>query len=180
MNEGELASELRRLEEALLSADIRTDGEHVAQLLAEDFLEFGSSGRRYDRQAAIDGLLDEPHGPPTTRVIEDFAARRLADGLALVTYRHSPHRGRAGTAQPAQLAMAPGDRRLADVLPPGNHHPGATHGLTAVIASLPLAHSAANKKAARSGGFFVFQQAKSRHARRLGRRRTTTSMRAIS
>ncbi|MFT0859346.1 DUF4440 domain-containing protein [Ancylobacter sp. G4_0304] len=86
MNEGELASELRRLEEALLSADIRTDGERVAQLLAEDFLEFGSSGRRYDRQAAIAGLLDEPHGLPTTRVIEDFAARRLADGLALVTY----------------------------------------------------------------------------------------------
>ena len=41
--------ELQRLEEELLRPEVRRSPEKMAALLADDFLEFGRSGRIYDK-----------------------------------------------------------------------------------------------------------------------------------
>ena len=47
---------LRRLEERLLQPEVRQSAEAVADLLADDFIEFGSSGQVFNKQQIIEGL----------------------------------------------------------------------------------------------------------------------------
>jgi hypothetical protein len=47
---------LRHLEERLLQPDMRKAAEEVAELLTEDFIEFGSSGRIFHREQLIGSL----------------------------------------------------------------------------------------------------------------------------
>lgn len=54
------ANELRTLEEKLLQPDFRRNRAAVAELLADDFREFGSSGRTWDKQQILDKLESEP------------------------------------------------------------------------------------------------------------------------
>jgi hypothetical protein len=84
MDNGALRDELFRYESALASRDPDgIDGGLIA-LIAEDFLEFGRSGRTWTR-GTICAVLD---GPPTPSVsIEAFDVALLADDVALVTYR---------------------------------------------------------------------------------------------
>jgi hypothetical protein len=59
-------------------------------LLADEFIEFGSSGRIFDRRSVIDWLPQEqrhPEAQSTQWTITEFSARRLAPGVVLVTYR---------------------------------------------------------------------------------------------
>jgi hypothetical protein len=77
---------LRRLEERLLDPTVRTSGADVAHLLADDFLEFGSSGRVFGKPQIVEALRSEP---PVQRSLTDFSARSLAPGVVLVTYRAS-------------------------------------------------------------------------------------------
>jgi hypothetical protein len=79
-----LATELRRSEETLLDPAVRRNRAQVERLLAEDFLEFGSSGRVWTRDQIFDLLAMETYTPFT---IEDFACARLSEDVALVTYR---------------------------------------------------------------------------------------------
>ena len=77
---------IRRLEEELLLPEVRKSATRVAALLAEEFVEIGSSGRIYDKQRIIDQLQQEQWtGPLPT--ISDFAARQLALDLVLAIYR---------------------------------------------------------------------------------------------
>lgn len=77
------ASEVRALEEKLLQPDFRRNREAVAALLADDFREFGSSGRAWTKQQVLDKLESEP---PFEAVMQDFEATKLADEVVLVTY----------------------------------------------------------------------------------------------
>lgn len=54
------------------------------QKLADDFIEYGSSGRMYNKQQAIDGLIISSTAQMT---IMDFEVKLLAPGVALATYR---------------------------------------------------------------------------------------------
>ncbi|HRC85598.1 MAG TPA: nuclear transport factor 2 family protein, partial [Thermoanaerobaculia bacterium] len=54
----ELLAHLRGLEAALLEPEVRYS-ELLEQHLAEDFVEFGSSGRRYSRAEVIAALAEE-------------------------------------------------------------------------------------------------------------------------
>ncbi|HEX3130313.1 MAG TPA: DUF4440 domain-containing protein [Thermoanaerobaculia bacterium] len=81
-----LVSQLRELEESHLRSDIRSSPEAMQALLADDFVEFGSSGRIYDRAAVIAALVGEP---PFNSRIDDFAVRFLSSDAALTTYRLS-------------------------------------------------------------------------------------------
>jgi hypothetical protein len=47
---------LRHLEECLLQPDMRKAAEEVAELLTEDFIEFGSSGRIFVRDHGVNSL----------------------------------------------------------------------------------------------------------------------------
>jgi hypothetical protein len=79
------STQLRKLEESLLDTAVRRDGERLRQLLADDFLEFGSSGRVWTRKSIIDLLATETNFFPPQ--IEEFQCSFLSDKVALVTYR---------------------------------------------------------------------------------------------
>lgn len=80
----EIAARLFALEKALLDPAVRRDRARVSSLLADDFIEFGSSGKIWSRDAILDLLETETFVPPE---IEDLAFRRLGEGVMLVTYR---------------------------------------------------------------------------------------------
>jgi hypothetical protein len=81
---GSIAAELLRNEKLLLDPAVRRDRSQAAAFLADDFVEFGSSGRIWTREAILDLLAAEDYDPPA---IEDFACRSIADDVVLVTYR---------------------------------------------------------------------------------------------
>ena len=85
----QIADHLRHLEERLLDPAVRKHHALVSTLLADDFLEFGSSGRTFDKAAILEALKHEPTRP--TPLLTDFAARPLANDVVLVTYRTTRH-----------------------------------------------------------------------------------------
>lgn len=76
--------ELRRCELELLDPEVRGDQARLAKLLRDDFIEFGSSGRVYDKRMLIGMLAKEDHVPVLVR---DFSVRELSSDTALITYR---------------------------------------------------------------------------------------------
>jgi hypothetical protein len=77
---------LRELEQRLMHPSVRASPDQVARLLAVEFIEFGSSGRVYDKRQIIELLQQEQEtaSPPT---VTDFSARRLSADVMLLTYR---------------------------------------------------------------------------------------------
>jgi hypothetical protein len=82
--EPSIEQHLRQLEEQLLRPEVRGSTEKVSALLADEFIEFGSSGRVFDRQQIIAALRAES---PMRRSLADFSTSVLAPGVVLVTYR---------------------------------------------------------------------------------------------
>ncbi len=83
----DLERHLKTLEELLLSPDVRASAEALEGLLADEFIEFGSSGRVFDRRSIIAALS----GAATSRyTVSEFHLRALCDDTALVTYRLIP------------------------------------------------------------------------------------------
>ena len=73
------------LERRLMGPEFRRDRVRVAELLSEEFVEFGASGRVWMREAILDLLATEvDYSLPE---IEDFCARSVGEGVWLVTYR---------------------------------------------------------------------------------------------
>lgn len=85
-----LDDEIRALEERLLLPEVRGSREDLETLLAEDFLEFGKSGRRFDR-ASIVTLLERE--PPCACSLESFHVKLLSDAIVLATYTSRASRG---------------------------------------------------------------------------------------
>lgn len=83
---GPIADQLRHAEEALLDPTVRSDRTRVAELLADDFVEFGSSGRMWTRYEILDHLAGETPAPIH---MMDFECALLGEDVALVTYRAS-------------------------------------------------------------------------------------------
>lgn len=73
---------LQQLEIELLSPSARKS-ERIAQLLADDFVEIGSSGRVYDKAEVIAALCAEPF---SSIVASRFSVRLIAPGTALLRY----------------------------------------------------------------------------------------------
>lgn len=78
------AAEFQRLEEDLLRPEVRADRKRFSAMIAEDFVEFGSSGMVFTK---VDVMSDLESLPDVALPLSDFSARELADGVALVTYR---------------------------------------------------------------------------------------------
>ncbi|GMR24487.1 MAG: DUF4440 domain-containing protein [Acidobacteriota bacterium] len=74
---------MRAVEERLLTPEVRGSREELTKLLADDFLEFGSSDRTFDKQAIIALLEDES---ALEWSIHDFAVKQLSDDVVMVTY----------------------------------------------------------------------------------------------
>lgn len=51
---------LRRLEERLLQPEVRRSARDLDELLADEFVEFGGSGRVFGKREIIETLRDEP------------------------------------------------------------------------------------------------------------------------
>ena len=79
-----LTEKLLELEKRLLDPDLRRTPEKLAPLLADDFTEFGSSGRAYDKQRILFLLRRKA---PVRLVIEEFREFEVSTSTALVTYR---------------------------------------------------------------------------------------------
>ena len=74
---------LQRLEEELWRAETRFDVSRMEEIIAEDFFEFGRSGRIYQRT----DTLSVPSTPIEAVIpLPDFDARLLCEGVAQVTY----------------------------------------------------------------------------------------------
>lgn len=93
-----LSDHLRQLEEQLLDPVLRKSREHVANLLADDFVEFGVSGRIFHKD---DILLELASESAATLKMVDFGARQIAGDAFLVTY--SVHRDSA--EGPPQISL---------------------------------------------------------------------------
>lgn len=88
----------RRLEEELLELSVRGSPEAASRLLADDFVEFGRSGRIYGKQDVIGSLASEGAGTTGVPAASDFDLKSLADDVVLLTYR-SLRRGMDGEEQ---------------------------------------------------------------------------------
>jgi hypothetical protein len=77
---------IRDLEESLLDPRIRRSREALHELLADEFLEFGSSGRRYTKAEIVEALVAETAVAPRF-TLSDFSLLVIAPGAALATYR---------------------------------------------------------------------------------------------
>ena len=78
-----LSQHLRGLEESLLLPDVRKS-KRLVELLADNFVEFGSSGRTYKKADLVATLQAEF---PVTQSADDFHVELLAPTVALLTYR---------------------------------------------------------------------------------------------
>lgn len=76
--------ELETLEMELLDPTLRRDASRLSKLLRDDFIEFGSSGRVYEKAMLIEMISNEEQARV---LIRDFSVRELAADVALVTYR---------------------------------------------------------------------------------------------
>ena len=85
MEEGKTTAHLLYdLETNLHKKEIRSSPQSLAALLADDFTEFGSSGRIFTKSAIIAALKNEAVDQPAR--VENFQVRDLSPEIALVTY----------------------------------------------------------------------------------------------
>ena len=68
----------------LLQPQVRRARAAVDALLDAEFAEFGASGRRWSRSEILASLAGEERD--AAAVAHDLRARRIADGVVLVTY----------------------------------------------------------------------------------------------
>ena len=79
-----LRKKLYEFELLLLNPEARHSVKELENLLAEEFIEFGSSGKIYNKSDILKWL---PLEPPRQFVVEDFSALILAKDIVLVTYK---------------------------------------------------------------------------------------------
>jgi hypothetical protein len=75
---------LRQLEERLLTSAVRHNEQEVSSLLADEFQEYGSSGRVYSKAEIVRALQNESSRQLS---LHCFEGRGLAEGVVHVTYR---------------------------------------------------------------------------------------------
>jgi hypothetical protein len=111
----DLAAELKGLEEELLVPAVRKST-RLTELLADDFIEFGSSGRIYTKSNLVAVPLAEA---PVARTTSNFKVTSLAPDFALLTYKiRDPSALRASGPDAAFVGLAKDQRPVANGLPP--------------------------------------------------------------
>lgn len=78
----------RSLEQSLHRPEVRRSRKAVGESLADDFIEFGSSGSVYDKPTILDALANEPASSSDMAIeSSDYAMRILSNDAVLLTYR---------------------------------------------------------------------------------------------
>jgi hypothetical protein len=85
LNSMNKADHLKQLEEHLLDPAVRHNSELVASLLTDDFIEFGSSGRVFNKASILEDLKNET--PRLASLLSDFSTREIAPNAILATYK---------------------------------------------------------------------------------------------
>lgn len=86
--------EIRELERACLDPEVRSDPERFADLLADDFLEIGASGRIWDKPAVLAAVRGEPG---LDLALTDLEVVALAPDVVLTTFRVAARRAEPTT-----------------------------------------------------------------------------------
>ncbi len=84
MNDKKLRDHIEGLEKILQSESIRKSSTQLDELLADDFIEFGSSGNTYSKKSIISTLSEEQG---IEYIMWDFDLRILSDIIVHVTYK---------------------------------------------------------------------------------------------
>ncbi len=79
----EITKKVRALEERLLRPEVRRNVDELSELIADDFVEYGSSGQIYTKQDVLKTLPGEPE---LHTEIKDFHARSLSPEVVLLNY----------------------------------------------------------------------------------------------
>lgn len=82
-NEITLINEIKELELKLLNPAVRKSASILSNILSDDFIEFGSSGKTYNKQQTIDALQNEK---TVTINISDFKIRSISPDVLLALY----------------------------------------------------------------------------------------------
>jgi hypothetical protein len=85
----DICHHLQALEEQLIYPATRKSAAEIVKLLADEFIEFGSSGRIFNKQQVIESLKTESQDH---RSLTDFKAVQLAPDVVLVTYQAIQHK----------------------------------------------------------------------------------------
>jgi len=85
MDDTNLASQLRRMENALADPEVRKSTAAMGAILHKDFMEIGASGQIFDRAGILDLLANEDNFTPYA--ITDFSIISLGGSRALATFR---------------------------------------------------------------------------------------------
>jgi hypothetical protein len=120
-----VAGHLSMLERSLLDPNTRADRDRVADMLSDDFVEFGSSGRVWTKATTLPRLAVEEPGEAATRTVADLRVRLLAEEAALVTYavsRQSPGEAEVQTLRSSIWQREGGKWRM--VFHQGTHREG--------------------------------------------------------
>lgn len=80
-------AEFLGLERLMLEDDVRHSMRHLERLLHDDFKEFGSSGRVYNKKMMIEMMMREDRATGGDVVVREFRVSALAPDCTLVTYR---------------------------------------------------------------------------------------------
>lgn len=78
-----IESVIKDKEFSLLKPEIRSSPESLERLIAEDFIEFGSSGLIYNKSNILEHL---PKETGILFVVSNFKARILAENIVLTTF----------------------------------------------------------------------------------------------
>jgi hypothetical protein len=78
-----LTQTLQELETRLMDPEVRR-GDAAAELIADDFMEFGGNGRIFNK---ADALAVMKRHAPRVSAVEEFVVRELSPTIALATYR---------------------------------------------------------------------------------------------
>jgi hypothetical protein len=79
-----LTEELLGFENKLVDPELRRNPDKLASLLADDFIEFASSGHAYDKKRILFLLRRQM---PSRLYIEEFRVIQITESAALVTHR---------------------------------------------------------------------------------------------
>jgi hypothetical protein len=80
----ELKDTLYQLELSLVNQDNRSSADILNELLADDFIEYGSSGSIYNKEVTINSLTG---APSPTYEIYDFEAISLSEAFAQTRFK---------------------------------------------------------------------------------------------
>lgn len=99
--EEQLHQHILNLEQQLANPSTRGNAAVLDQLIADDFIEFGASGRRFTRTDIIAQLTAETDFPAYELV--DFEVRPLGDTTLIAMYRIPARPDANGSSKPGSL-----------------------------------------------------------------------------